>query len=155
MAIWDRKKENQGSKWDKWIGDKIRVAREEKNWTQGDLAKEVYAKQPRISDFERGAVEIGVVELAYIALALEKPITFFIPPKFNGATPNDLTDTQKEIIYHSSQASEEMELALLEQAKTYAKISKRAAEQKHREEMVLLRAEMEESKKAKKAQGKK
>jgi FAD synthase len=74
------------------------------------------------------------------------PITAFIAPKFKGATPNDLTDTQKTLINYCNQMSEEMELALLEQAKTYARVSRRVREEKHREEMEALRPQIEADK---------
>ncbi len=152
MGLFDRKKE--GSKWDAWIGEKIRAAREEKGWTQWELAKEVYKSQTNISDYERGRLEISVVDLMYIALALEKPLTYFTPPKFNGATPNDLSVLDKVLFEQVSKIPEEMELALIEQAKTYAKISQRAEDQKAKAELALRRADYLQQKKAKKAQGK-
>lgn len=144
MGLFDRKKE--GTKWDAWIGERIRKAREDKGWTQFQLAKEVYKSQTNISDYERGRLEISVVDLMYIALALEKPLTFFTPPKFNGATPKDLTPTQKEIIHYINHATEEMELALLEQAKTYAKISEKVKDQRYKEEMEAERPLVKEQK---------
>jgi transcriptional regulator with XRE-family HTH domain len=139
MGLFNRK--NEGSKWDAWIGKKIREAREQKHWTQSQLAEKLNKSQTNISDYERGRLEIGVIELGYIALALEKPITFFIPPKFNGATPNDLTDRQKEIIHYLNQASEEAELVILEQAKMHARASQQIAEQRLQEEHEIAREE--------------
>lgn len=153
MGLFDRKKE--GSKWDAWIGEKIQEARKEKGWTQWELAKAIYKSQTNISDYENGRLEIGAIELGYIAIALEKPITYFIPPKFSGATPNDLTDTQKEIIHYLNQASEEADLVILEQAKNFAKASRKLAEQRNKEELEAKRTEFEEAKKARKAKGKK
>ncbi|HZQ09749.1 MAG TPA: helix-turn-helix transcriptional regulator [Anaerolineae bacterium] len=154
MGLFDRKKE--GTKWDAWIGARIRKAREEKGWTQFELGKAVYKSQTNISDYENGNLEISVVDLMYIALALEKPLTFFTPPKFNGATDKDLTPTQKEIVHYLNQTTEEMELALLEQAKTYAKITQKLADEKHKQAMEEEREEInkERAMKGKKPLGK-
>lgn len=144
MGLLTRDKE--GTKWDRWIGERIRTAREEKGWTQSQLAEAMHKSQTNISDYERGRLQISVVDLLYIALALDKPLTFFTPPKFNGATPNDLSPRQKEIIHHINQASDEMELALLEQAKTFARISARVQDQKLKDEIEQQREEIEAEK---------
>jgi transcriptional regulator with XRE-family HTH domain len=135
-----------GTKWDVWIGERISKARKEREWTQSELAKHMHKSQTNISDYERGRVNINVVDLCYIALALRKPLTFFTPPKFNGATRDDLTETQKEIIDYLSETSEEMQLALLEQAKTYAKISRKIADQENEEEIEAQLPEVEAEK---------
>lgn len=132
MGLFDRKKE--GSKWDAWIGEKIRQARKEKGWSQSQLAEAVYKSQNNISDYERGRLEISVVDLMFIALALEKPITFFVPPKVRGATADDLNDKEKELIHYAADIPDELFELLLDQAKKYREITYNKIAERRREE---------------------
>ncbi len=139
MGLFDRKKE--GSKWDAWIGEKIRQARKEKGWTQSQLAEAVDKSQNNISDYERGRLEISVVDLMLIALALEKPITYFVPPRVRGANPDDLTDKEKELIHYASEIPDELFELLLDQAKKYREITYNKIAERRREERQQEKAE--------------
>jgi transcriptional regulator with XRE-family HTH domain len=139
MGLFDRKKE--GSKWDAWIGEKIRQARKEKDWTQSQLAEAVDKSQNNISDYERGRLEISAVDLMFIALALEKPITYFVPPRVRGASPDDLTDKEKELIHYASEMPDELFELLLDQAKKYREITYNKIAERRREERQQEKAE--------------
>ncbi len=139
MGLFDRKKE--GSKWDAWIGEKIRQARKEKGWTQSQLAEAVDKSQNNISDYERGRLEISAVDLMFIALALEKPITYFVPDRVRGASPDDLTDKEKELIHYASEIPDELFELLLDQAKKYREITYNKIAERRREERQQEKAE--------------
>lgn len=115
-------KKNETTKWDEWIGDRIRKAREDKKWTQKQLAKEVYKSQGNISDYERGQLQVNAVDLMLIASALEKPITFFFPPGVCGIPLNELTDREKELVHYTLDIPDELFELLLDQAKKYRNI---------------------------------
>ena len=75
MGFWNKKKEeDEGTKWDAWIGEKIQEARKEKGLTQFQLAQELYITQSKVSDYERGRYKLSVMDLGFIALALERLI---------------------------------------------------------------------------------
>lgn len=142
-------KKSEASKWDKGIGNRIREAREQKGWTQTQLAKAVYKSQGNISDYERGRLAINAVDLMLIALHLEKPITFFFPKKVTGVTQGDLTDKEKELIHYTQDIPDEMFELLLHQAKKYREIVfDKIAERTKREGEEILQ-QMEERKKNK------
>lgn len=115
-------KKSEATKWDKWIGGRIREARQQKGWTQTQLAKAVYKSQGNISDYERGRLAINAVDLMLIAVYLEKPITFFFPRRVGGVTQADLADKEKELIHYTRDIPEEMFELLLDQAKKYREI---------------------------------
>lgn len=142
-------KRGEASKWDKQIGNRIRDARQEKEWTQTQLAKAVYKSQGNISDYERGRLAINAVDLMFIAIYLEKPITFFFPRRVGGVTQGDLADKEKELIHYTRDIPDEMFELLLDQAKKYREIvlDKIAQRAKREEEKILQ--QMEERKKKK------
>ena len=55
------------------------AAREEKGFSQSELAEKMNRRQATISDIENGKSEIGVTTLAHFALELQKPISYFFP----------------------------------------------------------------------------
>lgn len=61
------------------MGDLIRQAREDKGFSQADLAKALNRRQGTISDIENGKSEIGILTLVQFAVELEKPISYFFP----------------------------------------------------------------------------
>jgi transcriptional regulator with XRE-family HTH domain len=147
MGWFDKKKE--GSKYDAWIGERIRTAREEKGWTQQQLAKKVYKSQGNISDYERGRLEISAVDLMLIALALEKPITFFFLPTVSGVTQGDLTDKEKELIHYTLDLPDEMFELLLDQAKKYREITYNKVAERNRKDIAEERQRTREERKKK------
>src|ERR687886_145248 len=97
MRLWRREEEN---KYNRFIREKIREAREESGMTQADLGEAISKSSVAISDLERGRTEVNAVDLMGIAVALKKPITFFYPNFIvvRGAKSDELTDKEKELI---------------------------------------------------------
>ena len=62
-----------------FITYKIVEAREEKGLTQKQLSKLSGISQSKISKTENGARYIGASQLYILAIALNKPISFFFP----------------------------------------------------------------------------
>lgn len=147
--------DKEGTKWDAWIGEKVREARQEKGWTQAQLAEAVYKSQGNISDLERGNVQIGAVDLMLIATNLEKPITFFYPPRSVMARPNDLNDKEKELMHYIDDMSPDMFDLLLHQAKTYRDLTVTKKIQKFNREMADQLLETDKTPKGKRGKGKK
>jgi transcriptional regulator with XRE-family HTH domain len=61
------------------VGEKIKKAREEKNYTQDFMAAQLGKQQPAYSRLEKRGNEITVGELIAIANILSKPISYFLP----------------------------------------------------------------------------
>jgi transcriptional regulator with XRE-family HTH domain len=61
----------------KHIGERIRRAREQHGWTQGDLAQRLGKNATTVSNYENGNRTIRVTELPELARVLEVPIAYF------------------------------------------------------------------------------
>jgi transcriptional regulator with XRE-family HTH domain len=59
-------------------GERIRLARQTKRWTQNDLAHQLGVEQGHVSRWERGRVAPGARSLAAIAEATGRDIEFFL-----------------------------------------------------------------------------
>jgi transcriptional regulator with XRE-family HTH domain len=53
------------------LGKRIKALREEKEWTQTDLAVHLDMNRGHISDIERGKREVGIITLQVIARGLD------------------------------------------------------------------------------------
>lgn len=62
----------------KKLGKKIKIARIEKDMTQGDLAKATQTQQKAISRYETGLSLPSLETLMKIAKALKKPAGYFL-----------------------------------------------------------------------------
>lgn len=121
-------KRSEVDKWDAWIGEKIREAREEANLTQAELGKMVYKSQGNISDYEAGRHRITAIDLMLIAHAVGKPADFFVPhPFYAPKNYADLSLKEQELIHYiqtiggEDRENKVIEL-LLEQAKRLANL---------------------------------
>ncbi len=73
----------------KWLGLRIRQARELRGISQEDLAAAVSKDQRAISEYENGKRKLAVTDLPAIATVLEVPLLYFFEPD---ASPNDLDE---------------------------------------------------------------
>jgi transcriptional regulator with XRE-family HTH domain len=64
-------------KLNKYIRERIKLARTDAKETQEDLAKRLEKTRVAISDLERGRVSVNASDLGFIAAHYEKPISFF------------------------------------------------------------------------------
>ncbi len=81
------------------LGKLARTAREEAGLSQTELANLVYRRRSTISDLENGKSKVGITTLSLISVALDKPITYFIPPNIRAKLkPDDLDTEELELI---------------------------------------------------------
>lgn len=61
------------------LGQRIRAARMQRDFSQKQLAKRISRRQAAISDMERGRMEPDATTLVMLAEVLKKPVTYFFP----------------------------------------------------------------------------
>ena len=82
-----------------YIREHIKRAREERSMSQEELAKAIDKTNVTISDIERGKVGVSAVDLALIAKALNRPMSYFIPNYVRiRVPPDDLRTTENRLI---------------------------------------------------------
>ena len=64
------------------LGQLVRQAREARELSQAQVAKAIQRRQGTISDIENGKTEPDTSTLLLLAEVLDKPYTYFIPPKW-------------------------------------------------------------------------
>ncbi len=72
------------------IIEKIKIGRNEREFTQKKLADELNKTSAAISDMERGKVQVSAGELYIIAKLLDKPIEYFYGEDFGGKEVQDI-----------------------------------------------------------------
>lgn len=101
-------KKSEVDKWDKLIGQRINMARQEADLTQAQLAEMVYKSQGNISDYEAGRHRISAIDLMMIAHAVEQPPEFFVPhPFYASRKKSDLTPKQRRLIHFIQKIGDE------------------------------------------------
>lgn len=88
----------QENKWNRYIREKIKEAREEADISQEELAKVLYKGRVAISDLERGRVNVDASELMLIAAYFKKPMAFFFPPYPTIGVKGGLTPLEQELV---------------------------------------------------------
>lgn len=71
----------------KWLGLRIRQARELRGISQEDLAAAISKDQRAISEYENGKRKLAATDLPAIATVLEVPLLYFFEPD---VSPHDL-----------------------------------------------------------------
>lgn len=61
------------------VGEYVRYARMEKEWSQAEFAKMINRRPATISEIENGKSDISIQTLVTLAVVLEKPISYFFP----------------------------------------------------------------------------
>jgi transcriptional regulator with XRE-family HTH domain len=143
MALWGRKEEN---KYNRFIRQKIREAREEKEMSQEELAKAIDRSRITITNIENGRTEINAVDLMGIAYVLEKPVRYFYPQYV--PTEGDLSSEEWELIHYFRKiGNKAMEKLLIDQARKFAEISTEADLEVYRQEVAAEKLAREKTKK--------
>lgn len=60
------------------LGVKIQTAREEKNFSQEQLADAIGCSQPALSNYEKGKRRIYLQQLEKLSEVLDKPLSYFV-----------------------------------------------------------------------------
>ena len=90
------------------LGKLARTAREEAGLSQAELAKLVYRRRSTISDLENGKTKVGITTLSLISVALDKPITYFLPSNIRAKLkPDDLDIEELELIMQFRKIADE------------------------------------------------
>jgi transcriptional regulator with XRE-family HTH domain len=85
----------------KYTRDHIRLAREERQMSQNDLARSIGKTNVTISDIERGKVGVSSIDLALIAKKLGRPMDYFIPWKFRVRVNRDELKSNEARLVHN------------------------------------------------------
>lgn len=97
------------------MGKLIKKARDEKSLNQSQLAERMSRSQATISDLENGKLEVGIFTLMMLAIALDKPISYFIPEMTFLSSINDIQNKYEEealSIFRALEYEGDSELAL-------------------------------------------
>jgi transcriptional regulator with XRE-family HTH domain len=122
------------------LGELARTARVEAGLSQAELAKLVYRRRSTISDLENGKSKVGITTLSLISVALDKPITYFIPPNIRvKLKPDDLDTEELELIMQFRKiADEQLRLLSIRQVKLLADTDIENYKEALREEVAKL-----------------
>ena len=71
----------------KEIGKMIQKAREERGWTQSDLAEKLNITQAALSNYELGKRRLYLSQIQKVAEILEKDLSFFIAGELSEMKP--------------------------------------------------------------------
>ena len=110
-----------------YIREKIRLARNDAQESQEDLAKALQKSRVSISDIERGRVEISAADLGWIAAHYEKPISYFYPPRVV-INKDELTQQAEELLFLFNQLPETQKRISMEYIKQQVNITNKALE---------------------------
>ena len=80
---------NQASAVDIQVGHHIRLARQMRKMTQGQLAERINLTFQQVQKYERGSNRVSVSTLVLIAQALTVPVSYFFEGLQVNATPAD------------------------------------------------------------------
>ena len=79
IADWFGTKGESPNKFTRYMGERIRTAREEAGFSQEKLASLVYLRRATLSDIENGKVETDSSTLGLLSYCLRKPLVYFFP----------------------------------------------------------------------------
>lgn len=77
----------------KWLGQRIKDAREIRGWKQIALAKATGIPQSTLSEIEKGSDPLDAEDIIAIAIATNMPLSFFDPNR----KPNELAGVLRDI----------------------------------------------------------
>ena len=127
-------KQEKDNRLNHYVREKIKAAREQLELSQVELGKSVYKTGAAISDIERGRVQVTVSDLALLAAALQKPITYFFPPRFHGPDASNLSPGEKEVLafFRQIEGYGELQMAAIKQIRMLAEAASNLAEEENR-----------------------
>ena len=130
----------------RFIRERIRLARTAANETQGDLAKELYKLRVAMSDLERGRVEVSAADLTSIAAHYDKTISFFYPPRVT-VNKDQLSQLEEELISLFSQLPTTQQRIALEYVKQQLDITIKASDQELNDEYAEFKSKQKKTSK--------
>jgi transcriptional regulator with XRE-family HTH domain len=119
-----RRTHRQEDKINRYIRERIKIARTEHGISQKELAQYLDKSRVAISDLERGRVQVSAADLSFIAAAVDKPITYFFPLPVRVATrTEDLTQQEQALVWEARRLSEDDLRKLTAQARALAELA--------------------------------
>jgi transcriptional regulator with XRE-family HTH domain len=128
----------------RYIRERIRLARSEANETQEDLARVLEKNRVAISDMERGRVSVSAADLNLIAAHFRKPISFFYPPRVT-INRDELSSLDEELVSLFHQLPESQQYITLEYVKQQADIALKSFHRKLADDAAISKNENRES----------
>lgn len=114
------------NKFTRFMGERIREAREQQGMSQKDLADRIFSRQAAVSDIERGKMEVGVLRLARIAAHLQKPLTYFFhPDTVLKIRPEDLDPEEQELLIQFRRLSSTDTRRIITQMRALAELAEK------------------------------
>lgn len=118
-------RKNEDDKANQYIRTRLKEARLEANKTQDELADLLEKSRVTVSDMERGRVAVSAADLALIAAALGKPISYFFPPRIS-YSKGELTPLHEELLALFDQLPETQQQIAIEYIKQQVQITQKA-----------------------------
>jgi transcriptional regulator with XRE-family HTH domain len=125
-----RKLAREENKFNRYIRERIKEAREAAGISQDELAKVLYKTRVAISDLERGRVNVDASELLLIASYFQKPIGFFFPPYPTIQVKGELTTIEQELVMEFRELPETQQFIALEYVRQQRKMVEKATSRK-------------------------
>ncbi len=101
-----------------FVRGRIRQGREDAGLSQRDMARLYGVSQSKISDIERGRVQVTATQLLEFSKLLGKPITYFFP----SSTSHQLAELEAELLDVLRSLPPDWQDRLLSQARAEAKL---------------------------------
>jgi len=91
--------EEKPNKFTLFMGEKVRVAREEAGFSQEKLAELIYLRRATLSDIENGKSEADTSTFLMLAHTLNKPLGYFLPEfMYREIKQESLSPIESEVI---------------------------------------------------------
>jgi len=96
--------EERPNKFTRFMGERVRTAREEANMSQEELARIAYLRRATLSDIENGKSEADTTAFVLIAYYLKKPLAYFLPEfLYDEMKREELKPLEQEVLLHFEQ----------------------------------------------------
>lgn len=100
-------------------------AREEAELSQSELAQLIFRRRATVSDLETGKSQADAITISLLALALERPLTFFFPKIIReNLNQENLALEEQELLLILNKLDKDDRNRLTAQAKALLKVSK-------------------------------
>ena len=101
-------KKSKPNRFTKYMGNQVRIARNEAGFSQEKLVKKLYLRRLTLSDIENGKVEVDASTLDLLSYYLKKPLTYFFQkPIYEELVQKDMDQYVLELQMHFEQIHED------------------------------------------------
>jgi transcriptional regulator with XRE-family HTH domain len=123
IADWFGQQGERPNKFTRYMGERIRTAREEAGFSQEKLASLIYLRRATLSDIENGKVETDAGTLSLLSYCLRKPLLYFFPkPIYEELVKKDMDALSLEMQMQFEQINgDELKKLAIDIIKAFAK----------------------------------